>query len=100
MKISRTLSALAIVAILAPMPAAASDLTMFEQGRPAKKTAETLRQRMAERRAIAAERRQSQSKRLKALRTARQRKLSSTLLRHQLERRLRQMKIRIARRLR
>jgi hypothetical protein len=82
------------------MPAAASDLTMFEQGRPSKKTADTLRQRMAERRAIAAERRQAHAKRQTTLRAARQRKLSSNLLRHELQRRMRQLKLRIARRLR
>jgi hypothetical protein len=99
MKLSRTLSALFIVAILAPMPAAASGLTTIEQGRPVSKSVETLRQRIAERRAIMAERRQTQVKRSASLRAdARERKLSSARGRKQLRHRLEAMKRRMARR--
>ena len=102
MKISRTLSALFVVAILAPMPAAASGLTTVEQGRPVRRSTgrlDTLRERMAERRAILAERRQSQLKRSESLRAEnRERRLTSARAHDQLQRRLRMIKRRIVRR--
>ncbi len=103
MTISKTLSALAILAILAPMPAAASGLTPIDQGRSARRSTETLRERVAERpaqrREIAAERRQTQLKRAEALRSdQRERKLSSERMHRQLQLRLRAMKRRMAHR--
>jgi len=99
MKISRTLSALFVVAILAPMPAAASGLTTMDQGRPGRKAVETMRERMAERRAIMAERRQAQLKRSESLRAERrERGLSSARAHSRLQHRLQILKRRIAHR--
>ena len=99
MKISKTLSALFVIAMLAPMPAAASGLTNLDQGRSARKSVETLRERVAERRALMAERRKTQVKRSESLRTEkREQKLSSARGHNQLQRRLKRLKLRLERR--
>lgn len=102
MKISKTFSALVIAAILAPMPAAASGLsasglTNIDQGRSARRTNQALRERMAERRAIAAERRQAQLKRSESLRADRRSKIRSLQAHREIQQALRHMKLRMAR---
>lgn len=90
MKLSKTLSALAILAILAPMPAAASGLTNVDQGRSARKSTETLRERRAERRQNALKRAESRRG------DRRERQLSSARMHRQLQLRLREMRQRLA----
>jgi hypothetical protein len=103
MKISKSISALAalaIVAILAPMPAAASDRTNFDQSRPVRANAQ--RARVAQRRAMAERRLERQqalrSQRVEMLKANRERHQNSLRAQRQLHQALRTMKLRLARR--
>lgn len=99
MKVSKTLSALFVIAMLAPMPAAASGLADLDQRRPARQSVEMLRARVAERRALMAERRKTQLKRSESLRAEqREQTLSSARGHNQLPRRLKRLKMRLERR--
>jgi len=106
MRLSKILPALLVAAILAPLPAAASGLTPIDQQRPVRQNGEQLRQRLADRRAAMAERRQTaqkrqaevRAKRDKSVGAERQRKLTTDRMYKQLEHRLRAMKQRLARR--